>query len=124
MFNLSVNYYTSSTLGYLLNMKRVLKLSENDLTNLIKKIIIESENELYYIVAYPYHLGGNGMFVYTGDGGYSMIPTSIEFRRRMNDEMDVPPMSYGSRREALQDLKMIKKSTKHRPELRWEIVKF
>jgi hypothetical protein len=64
------------------------------------------------------------MFIYTGDGGYTMIPTSLEFRRRMGTEMDTLPKSYDTRREALDDLKQVKKITNSRPDLRWEIVKF
>jgi hypothetical protein len=69
-------------------------------------------------------LGDDGMFIYTGDDGYSMIPTSLEFRRRMYYEMDSPPKAYDSEKDAMPDLKKIKKGTKHRPDLRWEIVRF
>jgi hypothetical protein len=104
-------------------MKKVVRLNESDLLRLVKKIIKESD-EQYYIVAYPDHLDGKGMFIYTGDDGYSMIPTSIQFRRKMYDEMSDPPKSYGSRKEAMSDLKHIKQNTKHRPDLKWEIVSF
>ena len=104
-------------------MKKVIRLTESDLTRIVKRVINEME-ERYYIVAHPRHLNGNGMFIYTGDDGYSMIPTSSEFRRRMDTEMDSPPKSYETRAEALVDLKQVKKGTKSRPEIRWEIVKW
>jgi hypothetical protein len=53
-----------------------------------------------------------------------MIPTSLEFRRRMHDEMSEQPMSYESEDAAMSDFKKVKKATKHRPDLRWEIVRF
>jgi hypothetical protein len=106
-------------------MSKIIRLTESDLTRIVKRVINESDNkDQYYIVAYPKHLNGNGMFIYTGDDGYSMIPTSSEFRRRMHLEMDSPPKSYETRAEALVDLKQVKKGTKSRPEIRWEIVRF
>jgi hypothetical protein len=103
---------------------RFKQLLESSLGN-VKPLLNESEhNERYYIVAYPYHLDGKGMFIYTGDGGYSMIPTSIEFRRKMHDEMSEPPKSYDSMKEALRDIKIVKRETKDRPELRWQVVGF
>jgi hypothetical protein len=104
-------------------MKKIIKLTESDLTRIVKRVINESEKQ-FYIVAYPSHLGGKGMFIYTGDEGYSMIPTSIEFRRRMYDEMVSPPKSYNSEKEAMKDLRLVKRGTKDRPELRWEIIRF
>lgn len=104
-------------------MGKVIRLTESDLTRIVERVINEME-ERYYIVAHPRHLNGKGMFIYTGDGGYSMIPTSPEFRRRMDTEMDYPPKSYETRDEALVDLKQVKKGTKNRPEIRWEIVKW
>ncbi len=104
-------------------MKKVIRLTESDLTRIVERVINEMKGQ-YYIVAYPVHLNGKGMFIYTSDGGYSMIPTSIEFRRRMHTEMEYPPKSYDTRDEALDDLKQVKKKTKSRPDLRWEIVNF
>ena len=104
-------------------MGKVIRLTESDLTRIVERVINEME-ERYYIVAHPRHLNGKGMVIYTGDGGYSMIPTSSEFRRRMDTEMDYPPKSYETRGEALADLKQVKKGTKSRPDLRWEIVKW
>jgi hypothetical protein len=106
-------------------MKKIIKLTESDLTRIVNRVINESEIEKqFYIVAYPSHLSGKGMFIYTGDEGYSMIPTSIEFRRRMHDEMTTPPKSYGSEKETMRDLRLVKRGTKNRPELRWEIIRF
>ncbi len=106
-------------------MKKIIRLTESDLKRIVNRVINESFNdEQYYIVAYPHHLDGKGMFIYTGDGGYSMIPTSIEFRRKMYDVMDSHPKSYTSRMEALVDLKKVKMETSNRPDLDWEIVKF
>ena len=61
------------------------------------------------------------MFIYTGDDGYSMVPTSLEYKRRMFDDMSSPPKSYDTRKEAEKDLKTIRRMTKNRPEIRWEI---
>jgi hypothetical protein len=106
-------------------MKKIIRLTESELTRVIKRIITESEKKpQFYIIARPHHLGGNGMFIYTGGDGYSMIPTSLEFRRRMHDEMSEQPMSYESEDAAMSDFKKVKKATKHRPDLRWEIVRF
>ena len=106
-------------------MKKIIKLTESDLTRIVNRVINESEIEKqFYIVAYPSHLGGKGMFIYTGDEGYSMIPTPIGFRRRMHDEMVSPPKSYNSEKEAMKDLRLVKRGTKDRPELRWEIIRF
>ena len=106
-------------------MKKVVRLTESDLIRLVKRIINESEiKDQYYIVAYPDHIRGRGMFIYTGDDGYSMIPTSIEFRRKMHLEMDNPPKSYDSREEAMKDLKKVKRGTKNRPDISWEVVRF
>jgi hypothetical protein len=107
------------------NMKKIVRLTESDLTRIVKRVINESNSKpQFYIITRPSHLGGKGMFIYTGDDGYSMIPTSLEFRRRMHYEMDSPPKAYESEKDAMPDLKKIKKGTKHRPDLRWEIVRF
>jgi hypothetical protein len=106
-------------------MKKIIKLTESDLTRIVKRVIKEEDEmeKQFYIVAYPSHLKGKGVFIYTGDEGYSMIPTTIGFRRRMHDEMVSPPKSYNSEKEAMKDLRLVKRGTKDRPELRWEIVR-
>lgn len=105
-------------------MKKVIRLTESDLVRIVDRVINESENRKFYIIARPSHLEGRGMFIYTGGDGYSMIPTSLEFRRRMHYEMQEQPMSYETEDEAFKDLKKLRRGTKHRPDLRWEIVKF
>jgi hypothetical protein len=106
-------------------MKKVIRLTESDLVRLVKRVINESDNkDQYYIVAYPDHLRGKGMCIYTGGDGFSIIPTSIEFRRKMHLEMDNPPKSYDSLEEAMKDLKKVKRETKNRPDISWEIVKW
>jgi hypothetical protein len=103
-------------------MKKIIKLTESDLTRIIKRVINEVESkELYYIIARPSHLEGKGMFVVT-EFGYSMIPTSKEFRRRM--ETDDQPKSYETKGEALSDLKKVKRITKDRWDIEWNIEKF
>lgn len=107
-------------------MKKIIRLTEADLARIVKRVIKENEDESrkFYIIGRAPHLGDKGMFIYTGGDGYSMIPTSIEFRRRMHYEMTEPPMSYDSKKEAMSDLKQIRKGTKHRADIRWEIVEF
>jgi hypothetical protein len=103
-------------------MKKIIKLTESDLTRIIKRVINEVESkELYYIIARPSHLEGKGMFVVT-EFGYSMIPNSKEFRRRM--ETDDQPKSYETKGEALSDLKKVKRITKDRWDIEWNIEKF
>jgi len=102
-------------------MKKVVILTESELVNLIENVINESDEKKYFIVARPDHLRGKGMFIYTGDDGYSMVPTSLEYKRRMFDDMSSPPKSYDTRKEAEKDLKTIRRMTKNRPEIRWEI---
>ena len=102
-------------------MKKVVRLTESDLIRIVKRVIKEDYEKKYFIVAHPDHLRGKGMFIYTGDDGYSMVPTSLEYRRKMFDDMSSPPKSYDTRKEAEKDLKMVKRMTKNRPEIRWEI---
>lgn len=104
--------------------KKIVKLTESDLTRIINRVIIENKSDQFYIVAYPSHLNGKGMFIYTGGDGYSMIPTSLEFRRRMHYEMENMPKSYNTREEALRDLKKVKRMTKDRWDLEWEVERF
>jgi hypothetical protein len=101
-------------------MKKIIKLTESDLTRIIERVINEGE-EQYYIIARPSHLEGGGMFVVT-ENGYSMIPTSKEFRRRM--ETDDQPKSYKTKGEALSDLKNVKRITKDRWDIEWRIERF
>jgi hypothetical protein len=42
----------------------------------------------------------------------------------MHLEMDNPPKSYDSLEEAMKDLKKVKRETKNRPDISWEIVKW
>lgn len=103
-------------------MKKIIKLTESDLTRIIKRVINEVESkELYYIIARPSHLERKGIFVVTEDG-YSMIPTSKEFRRRM--ETDDQPKSYKTKGGALSDLKNVKRITKDRWDIEWRIERF
>lgn len=101
-------------------MKKIIKLTESDLTRIVNRVINEGE-ELYYIIARPSHLEGKGIFVVTEDG-YSMIPTSKEFRRRM--ETDDQPKSYKTKGEALSDIKNVKRITKDRWDIEWRIERF
>lgn len=99
-------------------MKKTIRITESELCNLVRKIISESEEKSYYIVAYPDHLKGLGMFIFT-ESGYSNVPISISYRRRMTFE-ELPKI-YHSKNEAMKDLKMLRKLTKNRRDLKWFI---
>ncbi len=110
-------------------MKRIIRLTESDLTRIVKRVINEGSDSCnYYIIATPYHLEGKGMFIYTGDEGYSMIPMSPwninrNFIRRIQDEMTNLPKCYEKRRDTKHDLRKIKMGTRYRPDLDWKVVK-
>jgi hypothetical protein len=95
-------------------MKKIVRLSENELVHLVKKIINESDSQ-YYIYGEADHLQGKGMFIYTGDGSFSMVPKSISFRRTMEEHPEI----FDSRKEAEKVLKMLRKNG--RPDIRWYI---
>ena len=96
-------------------MKKVIRLTESDLVRLVKKVLNESEGG-YVIYGDADHLRGKGKFIYTGGGGFSMIPTNKEFRRRMSDD-DFPEV-FSSRKECEKIIKLLKKQ---RPDIRWYI---
>jgi hypothetical protein len=96
-------------------MKKVIRLTELDLVILVKKVLNESEGG-YVIYGDADHLRGNGKFIYTGDGGFSAIPNTKEFRRRMVDG-DFPEI-FNNRKECEKIIKLLKKQ---RPDIRWYI---
>ena len=95
-------------------MGKIVRLTENDLIRLVKRVLTESDNR-YYIYGEADHLGGKGMFLYMGGGSYSMVPNSIKFRRTMEDY----PEFFDSRKEAEKVLRTLKKNV--RPDIRWYI---
>jgi hypothetical protein len=97
-------------------MGKIIKLTEGDLVSLVKRVLMESESE-YIIYGEADHIRGVGMFIYTGNGGYSMVPTSTEFRRRMGD--DESPYIFNNRKDADKTIKLIRKNS--RPDIRWYI---
>jgi len=96
-------------------MRKVIRLTELDLVILVKKVLNESEGG-YVIYGDADHLRGNGKFIYTGDGGFSAIPNTKEFRRRMVDG-DFPEI-FNNRKECEKIVKLLKKQ---RPDIRWYI---
>jgi len=96
-------------------MKKVIRLTESDLVRLVKKVLNESEGG-YVIYGDADHLRGKGKFIYTGGGGFSMIPTKQEFRRRMSD--DYFPEVFDNRKECEKVIRLLKKQ---RPDIRWYI---
>ena len=96
-------------------MKKVIRLTESDLTNLIRRVLMESESG-YVIYGDADHLRGKGMFIYTGDGGFSAVPNTKEFRRRMGDGEF--PEVFDNRKECEKTIRLLKKQ---RPDIRWYI---
>lgn len=96
-------------------MKKVIRLTESDLVRLVKKVLNESEGG-YVIYGDADHLRGKGKFIYTGGGGFSMIPTNKEFRRRMGDD-DFPEV-FDNRKECEKVIRLLKKQ---RSDIRWYI---
>jgi hypothetical protein len=95
-------------------MKKVIRLTEGDLIGMVKRVLMESESE-YVIYGEADHLGGKGKFIYTGDGGFSLIPNTKEFRRRMDD---VFPEVFNNRKECEKTIRLLRK---HRQDIRWYI---
>jgi hypothetical protein len=96
-------------------MKKIIRLTESDLVRLVKKVIKESEDK-YVVYGEADHLQGKGMFFYNVDGGYTLIPNNIAFRRRMEDN-STDIKIFNNRRDA----ERVRKELRIRPDIRWYI---
>ena len=89
---------------------KIRHIQESNL-KLERRVLTESE---YVIYGNAGHLGGKGMFIYTGNGGYSMIPNTLEFKRNMEEF----PHIFNNRKECDKTIKVLRKE---RPDIQWYI---
>lgn len=80
-------------------------------SKLEKGLLMESE---YVIYGDALHLVGKGIFIYTGNGNYSMILNTLDFKRNLKEF----PHIFNNKKECE---KTIGKLKKERPDILWYI---